>query len=35
MSTSKSTLTYLGECLAFVPEVIFKPMMGEYCVYSE
>jgi TfoX/Sxy family transcriptional regulator of competence genes len=35
MSTSKSTLAYLEECLSLVPGVTFKPMMGEYCVYSD
>lgn len=35
MSTSKSTLKHLIDCLSLVPEVTWKPMMGEYCVYSE
>ncbi len=35
MSTSKPTLEHLTDCLALVPEVTWKPMMGEYCVYSE
>ncbi len=35
MSTSQSTLAYLTDCLSLVPFVSFKPMMGEYCVYSE
>lgn len=34
MTTSKDTLIYLGECLTLVPDVSFKSMMGEYCVYS-
>ncbi len=35
MSTSKSTLEYLEECLSLVPDISFKSMMGEYCVYSQ
>jgi TfoX/Sxy family transcriptional regulator of competence genes len=35
MSTSKSTLEHLTDCLSLVPEVTWKPMMWEYCVYSE
>ncbi len=34
MSTSKETLDFLRDALALVPEVSFRPMMGEYCVYS-
>ena len=35
MSTSKSTLEHLTDCLSLVPEVTFKSMMWEYCVYSQ
>ena len=35
MSTSKSTLEFLDEALSLVPDITFKPMMGEYCVYSD
>jgi len=34
MSTSKGTIEFLRDALALVPEVSFRPMMGEYCVYS-
>jgi TfoX/Sxy family transcriptional regulator of competence genes len=34
MSTSKETIEFLRDALALVPEVSFRPMMGEYCVYS-
>jgi len=34
MSTSKETIEFLRDALALVPEVTFRPMMGEYCVYS-
>ena len=34
MSTSKETIAFLRDALARVPEVSFRPMMGEYCVYS-
>jgi DNA transformation protein len=34
MSTSKETLEFLRDALSGVPEVSFRPMMGEYCVYS-
>ncbi|OGS07699.1 MAG: hypothetical protein A2270_08970 [Elusimicrobia bacterium RIFOXYA12_FULL_51_18] len=34
MSTSKETLEFLRDALALVPEVKFRAMMGEYCVYS-
>lgn len=34
MATSKETLDFLRDALALVPEVSFRPMMGEYCVYS-
>ncbi len=35
MSTSLSTLEFLMESLSLVPNVIFQPMMGEYCIYSD
>jgi DNA transformation protein and related proteins len=34
MSTSAETLDFLKDALCLVPEVTFRPMMGEYCVYS-
>jgi len=34
MATSKETIEFLSDALAEVPEVSFRPMMGEYCVYS-
>ncbi|MDA8130260.1 MAG: TfoX/Sxy family protein [Elusimicrobia bacterium] len=34
MSTSKETIEFLRDALSLVPEVTFRPMMGEYCVYS-
>ncbi len=34
MATSKETIEFLRDALAEVPEVSFRPMMGEYCVYS-
>lgn len=34
MSTTKETIDFLRDALALVPEVSFRPMMGEYCVYS-
>lgn len=34
MSTAKETIDFLRDALALVPEVSFRPMMGEYCVYS-
>ena len=34
MSTSADTLDFLKDALSLVPEVTFRPMMGEYCVYS-
>ena len=34
MATTKETLDFLRDALALVPEVSFRPMMGEYCVYS-
>ena len=34
MSTDAETLDFLRDALALVPEVSFRPMMGEYCVYS-
>jgi len=34
MGTSKETVEFLRDALALVPEVSFRPMMGEYCVYS-
>jgi TfoX/Sxy family transcriptional regulator of competence genes len=34
MATSKDTIEFLRDALALVPEVTFRPMMGEYCVYS-
>ncbi|OIO04956.1 MAG: competence protein TfoX [Elusimicrobia bacterium CG_4_10_14_0_2_um_filter_56_8] len=34
MSTSKETIEFLRDALSEVPEVSFRPMMGEYCVYS-
>jgi len=34
MSTTKETLEFLADALGRVPEVTFRPMMGEYCVYS-
>ena len=34
MATSLSTLDFLKDALALVPEVTFRAMMGEYCVYS-
>ena len=34
MATSEETLEFLRDALALVPEVSFRPMMGEYCVYS-
>lgn len=34
MATSKETIEFLRDALALVPEVSFRPMMGEYCVYS-
>lgn len=34
MATSKETIDFLRDALALVPEVSFRPMMGEYCVYS-
>ncbi|MDE7306070.1 MAG: TfoX/Sxy family protein [Clostridia bacterium] len=33
MATSKDFLNYLTEQLRDVPEVSFRPMMGEYLVY--
>jgi len=33
MATSKETIEFLRDALALVPEVSFRPMMGEYCVY--
>lgn len=35
MSTSPSTLEFLTETLSLIANVTFKPMMGEYCVYSD
>lgn len=35
MSTSPSTLEFLAETLSLVTNITFKPMMGEYCVYSD
>ena len=34
MATSSDTLDFLRDALALVPEVSFRAMMGEYCVYS-
>lgn len=34
MPTSKETIEFLRDAMALVPEVAFRPMMGEYCVYS-
>ena len=34
MATSEETLEFLKDALELVPEVSFRPMMGEYCVYS-
>ena len=34
MSTSLDTLEFLKDALALVPDVTFRAMMGEYCVYS-
>ncbi len=34
MATSKETIAFLRDALALVPDVTFRPMMGEYCVYS-
>lgn len=34
MATTKETVEFLRDALALVPEVSFRPMMGEYCVYS-
>lgn len=34
MSTSRETLDFLADALRLVPQVTFRPMMGEYCVYS-
>ena len=34
MGTSKKTIESLGKALALVPEVSFRPMLGEYSVYS-
>ncbi|HNW45652.1 MAG TPA: TfoX/Sxy family protein [Elusimicrobiales bacterium] len=34
MPTSQDTLDFLSDALALVPEITFRPMMGEYCVYS-
>ncbi|OGS60363.1 MAG: hypothetical protein A3J79_11920 [Elusimicrobia bacterium RIFOXYB2_FULL_62_6] len=34
MGTSKETIEFLQDALELVPEVSFRPMMGEYCVYS-
>ena len=34
MSTSKDTVIYLTECLSLVPDIVFKPMFGEYGRYS-
>lgn len=34
MPTSKETIEFLRDALALVPEVSFRPMMGEYCAYS-
>ena len=34
MATSKETIEFLRDALALVPEVTFRPMMSEYCVYS-
>ncbi len=33
MATSKDYLNYLSEQLKDVPEVTFRPMMGEYLIY--
>lgn len=35
MSTSPETLRVLEDCLSMVPDITFRPMMGEYCVYSQ
>ncbi len=34
MATTRETIEFLRDALALVPEVSFRPMMGEYCVYS-
>lgn len=34
MGTSQKTIESLGRVLALVPEVSFRPMMGEYYIYS-
>jgi len=34
MATSSSTLAFLKDVLSLVPQVTFRPMMGDYCVYS-
>jgi DNA transformation protein and related proteins len=34
MATTKETIAFLRDALSLVPEVSFRPMMGEYCVYS-
>jgi len=34
MGTTRETLEFLRDALGEVPEVDFRPMMGEYCVYS-
>ena len=34
MGTSPETIEFLRDALALVPEVSFRAMMGEYCVYS-
>ena len=35
MSTSPETLRVLEDCLSMVPDITFRRMMGEYCVYSQ
>ena len=35
MSTSPDTLRVLEDCLSMVPDITFRRMMGEYCVYSQ
>lgn len=34
MGTSKETIDFLRDALELVPEISFRSMMGEYCVYS-
>jgi TfoX/Sxy family transcriptional regulator of competence genes len=34
MGTSLETVEFLRDALALVPELSFRAMMGEYCVYS-